>query len=152
MKKCFKCRVEKELSEFYKHPGMWDGYLGKCKECNKTDVRENYRKNIQHYIEYEKKRGNKRNLKQFKTNIPKKKKKYKDIVYKAWKGTKGEYRKLHYWVEGQLGRPKLCSECKSSDGNTRRFHWANISGEYKREIKDWIRLCAHCHKLKDNNS
>ena len=44
MKKCFKCGIEKEINEFYKHPMMADGHLGKCKECNKKDVIENYEK------------------------------------------------------------------------------------------------------------
>ncbi len=56
VKTCFKCGKTKPINEFYKHPEMADGYLGKCKECTKNDVRENYRKNIDHYIKYEQNR------------------------------------------------------------------------------------------------
>lgn len=35
---CFKCGNALALAEFYKHPAMSDGYLGKCKECTKQDV------------------------------------------------------------------------------------------------------------------
>lgn len=39
-KTCFKCSVEKPLSEFYKHKGMKDGHFNKCKSCSLKDDRE----------------------------------------------------------------------------------------------------------------
>lgn len=36
-KACFKCGDSKPLTEFYKHPRMADGRLGKCKDCTRAD-------------------------------------------------------------------------------------------------------------------
>jgi uncharacterized protein (DUF983 family) len=64
MKRCFKCGIEKEIDEFYKHSEMADGHLGKCKECTKKDVFNNYNKNIEHFKKYD--------MERFKTNKRKK--------------------------------------------------------------------------------
>lgn len=62
-KTCFKCSLEKALSEFYPHPEMADGRLGKCKECARKDVSKNYRSRRGYYAEYERKRFTERDRK-----------------------------------------------------------------------------------------
>lgn len=52
-KKCFKCSIIKDITEFYKHPRMGDGHLGKCKECAKKDVQERYDKHPEIIKKYE---------------------------------------------------------------------------------------------------
>ena len=62
-----------------------------------------------------------------------------------WKGNKVGYMGLHNWIRKQLGVPRLCFYCKST--KAKRYEWANKSGKYKRDLKDWVRLCVSCHKL-----
>lgn len=62
-----------------------------------------------------------------------------------WKGDAVKYRGLHAWVRRQLGDPKKCEHCRKDGLMNRHIHWANKSGEYKRDISDWIRLCVSCH-------
>ena len=52
-KVCFKCNQSKPISEFYKHPKMGDGHLGKCKECTKIDTKTNRNARIDYYRAYD---------------------------------------------------------------------------------------------------
>lgn len=63
-----------------------------------------------------------------------------------WKEDVG-YHALHQWVSYNYGKPRFCEQCKTSE--RRMYHWANISGEYKRDRDDWLRLCVSCHKKYD---
>lgn len=58
-----------------------------------------------------------------------------------WKGDSVGYRGLHMWINKVLGKPTFCENgCES-----KRYVWANVSGEYKRDILDWHQLCAKCN-------
>ena len=67
----------------------------------------------------------------------------------AWKGNVVSYRGLHYWIYRKLGSPKKCEKCLKNNLIGRQIQWANKSGKYKRNLKDWIRLCRKCHSKYD---
>jgi len=63
-----------------------------------------------------------------------------------WKGDDVGYCALHAWVRNELGQPDTCEECGRTGLIGRQINWANKSGEYKRDLKDWRRLCISCHR------
>jgi len=67
-----------------------------------------------------------------------------------WKGNEVGNVALHNWVARHRGRPSVCEHCGLEDPqHPRRFQWANKSGEYKRDLEDWLRLCGKCHFVYD---
>lgn len=56
-KACFRCNIVKPLTDFYAHPMMADGRLGKCKECARADVKARYALTITERHAYEAKRN-----------------------------------------------------------------------------------------------
>jgi hypothetical protein len=65
-----------------------------------------------------------------------------------WKGDKVGYSGIHMWVRQQLGTPSKCETCKTT--RPTRYHWANKSQKYLRDLTDYIRLCPSCHRKYDN--
>jgi Zn finger protein HypA/HybF involved in hydrogenase expression len=146
-KKCFKCGETKQLSDFYRHSKMKDGHVNKCKECNKSDVSANYRKNIDHYKAYEKSRA----------NLPHRVKARKDysnseagleagkIARKAWVERnaikKGASTMVRNAVRnGKLIRPSHCSDCECEHNRLHGHH-----DDYSKPL-DVRWLCPTCHK------
>ena len=66
----------------------------------------------------------------------------------AWKGDRVGYFGLHCWLRKTYGTPKYCDMCKSI--TEKKYVWANISGKYKRDRDDFLRLCDKCHKKYDD--
>lgn len=73
-----------------------------------------------------------------------------------WSGEKVGRTGLHYRIYRVYGRAKKCElrvlkrgvcKCKSES-----YDWANISGEYKHDIMDFIQLCRSCHERFDKKA
>lgn len=67
-----------------------------------------------------------------------------------WKGDLVTYVPLHTWVARCLEKPTKCEHCGKDGLTGQQIHWANKDHKYKRNLKDWIRLCSSCHKKYDN--
>jgi transposase-like protein len=152
-KKCFKCEIVKPLSEFYKHAQMADGHVNKCKECNKKDVRENYKGNIEHYKKYEKKRaglpkrilGRERYAKSEagKESARKSKKKWSDSnrIKRAASIMVGNAVR-----DGKLEKQYFCSVCSIDNVRIHGHH-----DDYAKPLEvRWLCSKCHCEWHKEN--
>lgn len=74
----------------------------------------------------------------------------KNSHHPFWKADDVSYSGLHYWIGRKLGKPRECTNCGTL--TAKKYEWANISGEYKRDLKDWVRLCVSCHRRMDGHS
>ena len=131
-KKCFKCGLIKDITEFYKHTRMKDGHVNKCNTCNKKDVSENYRVNIDYYKKYD----ITRNLRPERiADIAKQNKVYKEKwpnIYKAHIAFGNAIR------DGKIERQGSCSECSS------RIRIQGHHDDYSFPL-DVRWLCCKCH-------
>ena len=124
-KKCFKCERVLPVENFYRHPRMTGGRVGKCKTCNKADVTENRNKRIDYYREYDRARG-----------------------AHGGSGNKQPANKTRAWnmiqravAAGKIKRPEFCERC----GSSRYIHAHH--DDYAKPL-DVLFLCAVCHKAR----
>ncbi len=66
---------------------------------------------------------------------------------RAWKGNKAGYYAIHAWIRNNYGSAIKCVKCYTI--TAKRYEWANISGKYLRDIKDFEQLCRKCHANSD---
>ncbi len=64
-----------------------------------------------------------------------------------WKGKNITYSGIHTWIRRKLKKEK-CYFC----GSQKNLDYANKSGEYKRDMNDWLCLCRSCHMKYDYNN
>ena len=146
MKECFKCKLTKPLSDFYKHSQMKDGHVNKCKSCNKKDVRSNYRANIDHYKEYEKNRATLPHRVEARYEYAKteKGKEVGNKCKKAWSRRNPIKRMASLIVNnavrsGKLNKPMNCESCNSEPV---RLHGHHDDYAFPLIVR-W--LCPSCH-------
>ena len=133
MKRCFKCKEEKELSGFYIHKQMADDHLGKCKDCAKKDATDHRNKNIEKFRAYDRQRG----------KLPHRIKRNVEYTRRYRKDNPLRYaanRLLRYAVKTvKIIKPRICSVCQKEK---------RIMGHHEDYCKplDVIWLCQICHK------
>lgn len=150
-KRCKDCGSIKESNEFY-------GLQGECKECTKARIKVSSRNIKRNCLicakefgtcKSEIRRGGGKTCSRecFYEYLRKTVKRGSESH--AWKGDKAGYGSMHDWVRKELGKPSFCEICKTLEA--KKYEWANISGQYKRDVTDWKRLCTRCHHKFDNH-
>ena len=142
-KKCFKCGLTKPISEFYKHPRMGDGYLGKCKECTKQDARQVRENRLEYYKKYDRERYYKDGYRYKDDNVPEQSNEQKRIYLKRYRKAYPEKDKAHSILSnavrcGKIVKPQICSVCG------RELKIEGHHGDYSKPL-EVIWVCKKCH-------
>ena len=131
MKICKDCKKRKKQQDFY-------GVQGECKKCTRQRVKKNYKKNIEHYIDYEKKR--------FKD--PKRKKKlleYQRNRREKFKGKSKARNIINSLVRNGKLKQQSCEVCKSKKSEAHH-------PDYRKPLLiQWLCRKHHLEKHKKNS-
>jgi len=134
MKKCTRCKEEKELEAFPRHRKYKDGRYGECKEC-KNSRRRTGKPNLGRF-----QKGESRGSSFPKGNIPWNK-------GKIWgSGRNGGLHKE--WADDVKERDEYtCVECGTKEGRIHAHHvipWKE-NEELRFDIDNGLTLCVSCH-------
>jgi hypothetical protein len=150
MKTCFKCSQEKPIEDFYRHPMMADGRLGKCKDCTKKDMRDHRRHNpitvrITDKLKYRKRRAaHLARAKEYSAT-------HREAVRMASVRSRQrhpERKKASEMVgnavrDGRIRKPETCDFCHNAT-EVAAHHW-----DYGQPfVVSW--LCGRCHRIADH--
>jgi len=136
MKRCFKCGIEKPRSEFYRHPQMADGLLGKCKDCTKRDVKTDRRTSPNARI-YDRNRSSQPHRIAL-----------RERIVKEWRIAHPDRAKAHYASSNavrdrRLAKATVCENCGQTPKRIEKHH-----PDYSQPLLVmW--LCKPCHCIAD---
>ncbi len=136
-KRCFKCNEMKPASEFYGHPQMGDGKLGKCKECTKREARARHHAKMADpaWVEQQRMRGREKHKRLYSAG-------------RNWKSPLGSPEQKKAAViavtaavnGGRLVRPTECQVCGATSNRIHGHH-----DDYSKPL-DVVWVCPLCHR------
>ena len=143
-KSCIACERVKPLTDFYRHPQMKDGHLGRCKECQKALSTASRAAKLEQYRAYDRQRGDlpHRIIARQAYQKTEQGKKRLAAGSSAWASRNPLKRKAHIWVgnairDGRLIRD-ICEKCGSE--NVTAHH-----DDYEKPMEvRWF--CGPCHR------